>query len=136
MTTSSTLRDITNHAVLIAGVVFLVGPIALIFLSSTHETATLTGDSLQFSWGGNFLENYRRVLSFEAGFSDNVTPAAMLKNSMIVGTGVAALTTIFSMLTAYAVVFFRFRMSGFVFWLVLMTLLFPLESRFINTFEI
>ena len=128
-------RDVLNHAILIAGVIFLVSPIALIFFSSTHETGTLLRDSLQLSWGGRFAENYGRVLSFEAGFTGGVTTLAMLTNSMIVATGVALLTTLFSLLTAYAVVFFRFGFSSFVFWLVLVTLLFPLEARFITTFE-
>lgn len=130
-----TARRIINHAILCAGVFFLITPIALILFSSTHATSTLVRDSLQLSWGGHLLENYSRVFSFEAGFTDAVTPLAMLKNSMIVAIGVGGLTTLFSLLTAYAVVFFRFRLSGFVFWLVLVTLLFPLEARFITTFE-
>lgn len=131
-----TLRDAFNHLILCLGVIFLVAPIALIFFSSTHSTATLQTDSLQLTWGGQFERNYTSLLGFEAGFSDEVTPLAMLKNSMIVGLGVAILTTVFSILTAYAIVFFRFPWSGFVFWVVLTTLLFPLEARFINTFEV
>ncbi len=131
-----TLRDFTNHLILCLGVIFLVAPIGLIFFSSTHSTATLQADSLQFTWGGQFERNYSNILSMEAGFSDEVTPLAMLKNSMIVGLGVAILTTVFSMLTACAIVFFRFPVSGIVFWVVLSTLLFPLEARFINTFEV
>ncbi|MEP1209893.1 MAG: ABC transporter permease subunit [Rhizobiaceae bacterium] len=136
MSPTPILRSVFNHLILICGVIFLVGPIALTFLSSTHSTATLVRDSLQFSWGGEFVENYRRVLSFEAGFTDEVTPLAMLRNSLIVGLGVATLTTLFSILSAYAVVFFRFRLAPVIFWLVLVTLLFPLEARFVNTFEV
>ncbi len=136
MTTPQALRSGYNHLVLILGVIFLVGPIALTFLSSTHTSATLARDSLQFSWGGHFLDNYSRVLTLEAGFTDSVTPLAMLKNSLIVGLGVATLTTGFSILSAYAVVFFRFKIAALVFWLVLVTLLFPLEARFVNTFEV
>lgn len=131
-----TLRDFTNHLILCLGVIFLVAPIVLIFFSSTHSTATLQTDSLQLTWGGQFERNYSSLLGMEAGFSDEVTPLAMLKNSMIVGLGIAILTTIFSMLTACAIVFFRFPVSGIVFWVVLSTLLFPLEARFINTFEV
>lgn len=131
-----TWRDIYNHTVLVAGVVFLVTPIALIAFSSTHDTQTLLQDSLQFSPGGHLAENYGRILGLEAGFSDKVTPLAMLVNSLLVAMGVGTLTTIFSLLTAYAIVFFRIGLSGFFFWLVLVTLLYPLEARFINTFGI
>lgn len=131
-----TLRAFVNHLILCLGVIFLVAPIALMFFSSTHSTATLQSDSLQLTWGGHFERNYTSLLTFETGFSDEVTPLDMLKNSMIVGIGVATLTTAFSLLTAYAIVFFRFPWSGVVFWVVLSTLLFPLEARFINTFEV
>lgn len=111
-------------------------PIVYVFFSSTHSTATLVGDGLQLSLGDRALQNYSSLLSFEAGFTDDVTPFGMLVNSLIVGFGVASLTTVFSLLTAYAVVYFRFPFSGGIFWLVLLTLLFPLEARFINTFEV
>lgn len=130
-----TLRTVANHTILILGVAFLIVPIVLFLLSSTHDSATLARHSLQLSWGGHFTDNYSRVLGFQAGFTDQVTPMAMLINSLIVAIGVAVLTTLFSILTAYAVVFFQFRFSTVVFWLVLVTLLFPLESRFITTFE-
>lgn len=111
-------------------------PIAYVFFSSTHSTATLVGDGLQVTLGDRFFQNYGSLLSFEAGFTDDVTPFGMLINSLIVGLGVGSLTTVFSLLTAYAVVFFRFPFSAAIFWLVLLTLLFPLEARFINTFEV
>lgn len=72
----------------------------------------------------------------EAGFTGQVTPLVMLKNSLIVAFGVASLTTLFSLLTAYAIVFFKMHLSRVVFWLVLATLLFPLGSRFIVTFQV
>lgn len=129
-------RDIVNHLILLAGSVFLLSPIALIFFSSTHSSRTLATQGLQMSWGGRFLENYQTVMTLQAGFSDEISAAGMLKNSLIVGLGVATLTTILSLLTAYVIVFFRFRAAAFVFWLVFVTLLFPLESRFIPTFAI
>jgi sn-glycerol 3-phosphate transport system permease protein len=48
------IRALFNHAILIAGVIFLVAPIALIFFSSTHDTGTLLRDGLQMNWGGQF----------------------------------------------------------------------------------
>ena len=130
------LRTVLNHIILLSGALFLLLPIALIFLSSTHTTGTLITDGLQLSWGGHLVENYRLVMTLQAGFSDEVTARGMLVNSLIVGTGVAVLTTGLSLLTAYAIVFIRMRAATLVFWLVFATLLFPLESRFIPTFAI
>ena len=136
MRVQSPLRIVLNHVILICGVIFLAGPIVLTFLSSTHLTSTLQRDSLQFSWGGQFLANYSQELRLEAGFTDAVTPLAMLQNSLIVGVGIATLTTVFSILSAYAIVYCRMRMAVLLFWLVLVTLLFPLEARFVNTFQV
>lgn len=133
---SMTVRDIVNHLILLAGAAFLLLPIALIFFSSTHSSLTLATEGLQMSWGGRFLENYGRVMTLQAGFSDEISAAGMLKNSLIVALGVAVLTTVLSLLTAYVIVFFRFRAAALIFWLVFLTLLFPLESRFIPTFAI
>lgn len=130
------LRSVVNHAILLAGMVFLLLPVALIFFSSTHDTATLTLDGLQFGFGTSGWQNYRDTLFLEAGFFDRITTPAMLKNSFIVGVGVGSLTTIFSLLSAYGIVYFRLPFAGFLFWLIFATLLFPLESRFITTFKV
>lgn len=130
------MRIVVNHAILLTGVAFLMLPVALIFFSSTHETATLARDGLQFGPGANAVQNYRNVLTLEAGFTNQITMLGMLKNSMIVGSGVAVLTTVFSILSAYAIVYFRLPGAGFLFWMVFATLLFPLESRFITTFQV
>lgn len=60
----------------------------------------------------------------------------MLSNSMIIALGVGLFTTVFSMFSSYALVFFRLPAGLWIFWLVLSTLLFPLEARFVNTFQI
>ncbi len=114
----------------------MLAPVVMMIFSSTHSTQTLQQHGLQWSPGGEAFNNYRQVLRFEAGITDQVTPRAMLKNSFIVAIGVASLTTLFSLLTAYAIVFFNMRLAKWVFWMVLATLLFPLESRFITTFQV
>jgi sn-glycerol 3-phosphate transport system permease protein len=105
-------------------------------MSSTHQTQTLQLEGLQWVPGGQGINNYSRVLNFQAGYFDEITPSLMLLNSLIVATGVATLTTAFSFLAAYALVFFNIKFRNTLFWLILATLLFPLESRFINTFQI
>lgn len=129
-------RQLYAHAVLIVGVIFMIMPILLIFFSSTHQTSTLRTEGLQLGFGGEMIRNYSSVFLFETGFTERVTPLAMLLNSLIIAFGVAILTTVFSFTSAYAIVFFKMRAASFLFWLILLTLLFPLESRFINTFEV
>ena len=133
---SSRAHKLLAHLVLCLGVVFMLGPIVVAVASSTHLTSVLQNEGLQWLPGNQAVQNYSRVLSFQSGFSDQITPIAMLVNSMIVAVGVAVLTTLLSLLTAYAIVFFRMPTKKWVFWIVLLTLLFPLESRFVNTFSV
>lgn len=132
----SRVHTLLSHVVLCMGMVFMLGPIVVVVASSTHLTSVLQSQGLQWLPGNQALQNYGRVLSIQSGFTDQITPLAMLINSLIVAVGVAALTTVLSLLTAYAIVFFRMPIKKIVFWFVLVTLLFPLESRFVNTFSV
>ena len=128
------LRAAGNHLILLAGVAFLILPIVIMIVSSTHETGLLTGKGLQLLPGAETIENYRQVLTLQAGFTDQITALDMMKNSLIIAVGVASFTTLISLCGAYAMVYFRLPLAGFLFWLTLATLLLPLESRFITTF--
>lgn len=128
------LRGAGNHLVLVLGVAFLVLPILAIVVSSTHQTSLLRDTGLQLLPGSEAVRNYTTVLTMQAGFTDQITAMDMMKNSLIIAVGVASATTVISLCAAYAMVYFRLPLAGFLFWLALATLLLPLESRFITTF--
>lgn len=128
------LHGVVTHLILLAGVIFLITPIVLIFVSSTHQSSLLGDSGLQFWPGSEGVKNFTRVLTLQAGFTDQITALDMMKNSLIIASGVAFLTTIVSLCAAYGMVYFKLRIANFVFWLTLATLLLPLESRFITTF--
>lgn len=136
MSQNASRNQLFNHIILLIGTLIFVGPIALIFFSASQPSGSLSAHGLQFSWGAEFWGNFSKVFSYQAGFTDSITWGVMMKNSLIVGFGTATLTTIFSLLTAYALVFFKLRGANVLFWLIFMTLLFPLESRFIPTYAI
>lgn len=129
-----TLRGAFNHLILILGTVFMVLPIVIIIASSSHETSLLVKQGMQVWPGGHAVQNYTSVLTLQAGFTDQITALDMMKNSLLIALGVASLTTVVSLLGAYALVYFQMPHAGFLFWLTLATLLLPLESRFITTF--
>ncbi|WP_232822965.1 carbohydrate ABC transporter permease [Oceanibium sediminis] len=130
------LQAIVTHLILIGGVVFLIAPVLVMIASSTHTTSLLGLQGLQLWPGEQALANYTRVLKFQAGFTDQITARDMLANSLIIALGVAVGTTALSLLAAYGMVYFRIRLAAFLFWLTLCTLLLPLESRFITTFQV
>ncbi|WP_298819067.1 sn-glycerol-3-phosphate ABC transporter permease UgpE [uncultured Roseibium sp.] len=128
--------QISDHLILLAGVFFMVTPVALTFLTSTHDAITVYKEGVQFLPGGKFLENYEKVLFEAGGFTKEVDGFVMLKNSMILGFGFAIGKIVISMLAAYAIVYFRFPMATLCFWVIFATLLLPLEVRILPSYEI
>ena len=129
-------RLIYSHTVLIIGVIFMSLPVWVAFATSTHEAETILRNGLQFWPGSNFFETYNEVLFVEGGVMKSVLGTTMLKNSLILGIGFAVGKVIISMLAAYAIVYFRFRLATPLFWIIFMTLLLPLEVRIIPSYEV
>ncbi|MCR9238991.1 MAG: sn-glycerol-3-phosphate ABC transporter permease UgpE [Alphaproteobacteria bacterium] len=133
---STNWRLISTHAILIVGVIFMSLPVWVAFATSTHAPETILRDGLKFWPGGHFFETYSEVLFVEGGVMKSVLGTTMLKNSMILGIGFAVGKVIISMLAAYAIVYFRFRLALPLFWVIFMTLLLPLEVRIIPSYEV
>lgn len=129
-------HQISGHIILILGAIFMSAPVWVAFMSSTHSAETLFRDGLQVWPGGHFLENYKEVLFVEGGVMKKVTATRMLGNSLILGIGFAVGKVIISMLAAYAIVYFRFKLALPLFWIIFMTLLLPLEVRIIPSYEV
>ncbi|MAA97647.1 MAG: sn-glycerol-3-phosphate ABC transporter permease UgpE [Stappia sp.] len=127
---------LSDHIVLLLGSLFMIGPVAIAFLTSTHDAVEIHREGLQATWGGHFLDTYTDVLVKKGGFTGQVTGLRMVMNSMILGVGFAVGKIVLSMLAAYAIVYFRFRMGTFFFWVIFTTLLLPLEVRIVPSYEV
>jgi len=127
---------ISTHIILICGALFMTLPVWVAFATSTHAPETIMREGLQIWPGGYFFETYNEVLFVEGGVMKKVTAVTMLKNSMILGIGFALGKVVISMLAAYAIVYFRFRLAVPLFWIIFMTLLLPLEVRIIPSYEV
>ena len=125
-----------DHAVLVIGVLLMMGPLVVAFMTSTFDHVTIHREGMQVGWGGNFLETYKNVLYQEGGFTGEVTGLLMTQNSLILGIGFAVGKIIVSMLAAYAIVYFRFPLATFSFWVIFSTLLLPLEVRILPSYEV
>jgi sn-glycerol 3-phosphate transport system permease protein len=129
-------HNVITHFILIVGALFMTLPVWVAFMTSTHSAETILREGLQFWPGSNFLDTYYEVLFVEGGVMKKVTATQMLKNSLILGVGFAIGKVIVSMLAAYAIVYFRFRLAVPLFWVIFMTLLLPLEVRIIPSYKV
>lgn len=127
---------IGDHIILLLGVLFMVTPVVLAFLTSTNDSTVIYRNGLQYTFGGEFLSTYHKVLTEAGGFTKQVNGMVMLKNSLILGIGFALGKIVISMLAAYAIVYFRFPMATLCFWVIFCTLLLPLEVRILPSYEI
>ena len=125
-----------DHLVLMLGVFIMVAPVVVAFMTSTHEAADIHRNGLSLTWGGHFTETYETVLTRKGGFTGEITGARMIWNSLILGVGFAAGKIVLSMLAAYAIVYFRFRLGTLFFWMIFTTLLLPLEVRIVPSYEV
>jgi len=120
------------HAGLIIGIAIVCFPIYLAFIASTVTQAELVRPPMPLIPGNQFLDNYGRAL-----FSGVNAPVwKMLVNSLIMALGIAIGKIIISLLSAFAIVYFKFPLRGLFFWLIFMTLMLPVEVRIVPTYEV
>ena len=124
------------HIVLLSGAFLMVVPIWIAYASSTHPNVFIVTEGLQFIPGDQFWQNYNEVLNRKGGFSQEITALGMLVNSFIMALGIATLKVIISSMSAYAIVYFRFKLATFLFWMIFITLLAPLEVRIMPSYQI
>ena len=127
---------ITDHVILILGVVVMMGPVLAAFMTSTYDHVTIHREGIQLGWGGEFLSTYGDVLTRKGGFTGEITGLLMTQNSLILGLGFALGKIAVSMLAAYAIVYFRFPFATLSFWIIFATLLLPLEVRILPSYEV
>ena len=133
---SRTISQLLSHFILIAGMLLMVVPIWIIFASSTHDNITILSDGMQWGLGDQLIKNYDEVLNQKGGFSQEITATKLFLNSFIMALGIATLTVITSLMSAYAIVYFRFKLAVPLFWLIFITLLVPLELRILPSYQV
>ncbi|QDJ10041.1 SN-glycerol-3-phosphate transport system permease protein ugpE [Roseomonas mucosa] len=125
-----------SHALLILGVLIFAFPIWIALMGSTHDASTLGRGEVPLLPGPDAVENYVTAWT-QGGGRMRTTPAwVMLWNSALMALIIAVGKITISMLSAFAVVFFRFPFRMTCFWLIFITLMLPVEVRLIPTFQV
>ncbi|WP_332700427.1 sn-glycerol-3-phosphate ABC transporter permease UgpE [Devosia sp.] len=130
------LLAILTHLVLIVGVVVVVFPVYLAFIASTHGSGDFMRGLVPLLPGPHLMENYGKMLT--EGISTSGAPPLwiMLMNSLIIAIIIAVGKITISLLSAYAIVFFKFPFRMVAFWIIFITLMLPVEVRIIPTFAV
>jgi sn-glycerol 3-phosphate transport system permease protein len=121
-----------THLGLIIGVAFIFFPIWLAFVASTVSQPEIVRPPMPLWPGDQFFENYSKALT--AGV--NAPVALMLGNSLFMALGIAIGKIAISLLSAFAIVYFKFPGKKLFFWLIFLTLMLPVEVRIVPTYEV
>lgn len=119
-----------------SGIISIALPVWIAIVATTHEnSAFATGTPLWF--GDLGFSVFTDLLSNDTQYNNNTLPiGSMLLNSFIMAMCITIGKLSISIMSAYAVVFFRFPGRMLAFWLIFFTLMLPVEVRIMPTFEV
>ena len=124
------------HVVLILGVIVVAFPLYVTFIASTRTLDEIVAVPMPLTPGSHLVDNYLHVLTSGSERGSSAPVSTMLFNSAVMAVGVAVGKIVISILSAFAIVYFRFPLRKVFFWMVFLTLMLPIEVRIIPTFKV
>lgn len=130
------MGDLIAYIILTIGVLIVAFPVWLTFVASTWDASTVINGEMPLYPGPYFLENYKRILFVGTSGTTREPVIGMMLNSFIMAMAIALGKIFISVLSAYAVVYYRFPFRMAAFWTIFITLMLPVEVRIFPTFKI
>ncbi len=129
------LRTILTHAILVMGIIIIVFPIYITLVASSHERKEIA-TTVQPWFGDHLIQNYTTIIKTGKKTAGGVPVGFMMVNSLIMAVGIVVGKITISIISAYAIVYFRFPLRMFFFWMIFMTLMLPVEVRILPTYKV
>ena len=127
---------VITHAVLLLGVAAVAFPLYVTFVASTLRLEEIMSVPMPLVPGDQFLANYSQVLAAGGTTGSKAPVATMLLNSTVMALAIAIGKIAISIIASFAIVYFRFPLRNFFFWMIFVTLMLPVEVRIIPTFKV
>jgi sn-glycerol 3-phosphate transport system permease protein len=125
-----------SHAVLILGVLLVAFPLYVTFIASTHTLEAIVQVPMPLLPGDQLVANYTQVLTAGTTTGSRASGVNMLINSTVMALAIPLGKIAISIISAFAIVYFRFPLRMFFFWMIFITLMLPVEVRIIPTFKV
>lgn len=130
-------QGILAHVVMILGVLIVAFPIYLAFVASTHTAQEIVQRPMPLLPGSNMLDSYKGALFGRASSAGSNAPVAhMMWVSLVTALVIAIGKITISLLSAFAIVYFRFPFKKICFWAIFVTLMLPVEVRILPTYKV
>ncbi|ARV20433.1 Lactose transport system permease protein LacG [Curvibacter sp. AEP1-3] len=129
--------DFLSHAILIIGVLIVAFPIYITFVASTHTADAVVQSPMPLLPGSHLLDNYAAALGGDRqGSGSHASVGRMMMVSLITALIISIGKIAISLLSAFAIVYFRFPARMFFFWAIFVTLMLPVEVRIGPTYQV
>ena len=128
--------NLLPHVVLWIGIAIVAFPVYLAFVGSTHEPTIIANGQMPLTPGAKLFENYYRTIFVGTSSTTREPVGTMLINSFVMAMAIACGKIAISILSAYAIVYFRFPLRMTAFWVIFVTLMLPVEVRIYPTYKI
>ena len=125
-----------SHAVLILGVLAVAFPLYVTFVASTLTLEQTLQVPMRLIPGNQLIENYSQVLTGGTSTGSKAAVSSMLFNSLVMALAIPVGKITISIIASFAIVYFRFPMRMFFFWMIFVTLMLPVEVRIMPTFKV
>ena len=129
------ILDVVTYLVLIAGVAVVMLPLYVAFVASTQTQEQVMAAPMSLVPGDRLIANYTEVLATGAGNSQAAV-GRMLLNSLVMALTVAIGKIAISLISAFALIYFRFPFRQACFWVIFVTLMLPVEVRIMPTYQV
>ena len=128
--------NVVRHVVLIAAVAVILFPVYVAFVASTLSFEQVLHVPMQLWPGGHLLENYTSVMAHGSAKGSSAPVGRMMINSLVMALVIAIGKIAISIISAFAIVYFRFPLRRTFFWMIFITLMLPVEVRIFPTYKI
>jgi sn-glycerol 3-phosphate transport system permease protein len=124
------------YVVLTLGVIIVAFPLYITFIASTLTMEQVLQAPMPLTPGDQFINNYMRVLTAGSTRGSAAPVGQMMINSFVMAMVIAVGKIAISIISAFAIIYFRFPLKNFFFWMIFITLMLPVEVRILPTYKV
>ncbi|PIJ51162.1 glycerol-3-phosphate transporter [Erwinia sp. OLTSP20] len=127
--------DIFSHTLLVLGVLTILFPLYVAFVAATLDGHEVYNVPMTLIPGNHLWQNVSHIWTHGVNGSGPAF-SLMMFNSLVMALGITFGKIVVSILSAFALVWFRFPLRTLFFWLIFITLMLPVEVRIFPTVEV
>lgn len=121
--------DVLTQVLLFLALLVALAPFAIVAIAATHDLRTVNQVPMPLVPGHDFIKNATEAWA-------RADLGRKIINSILFAGGVAIGKVVIAGLSAFSLVFFRYRGRVLIFWLIFITLMLPLEIRIVPTYAV